>query len=93
MLLTLGLLLAIAPAALAQNDTGGDDTDVFIDPPDNIDIDVTDNRDGDGDRDVDESVGMGWSATTILIVVIVAVLLIALIIGLAGRDRWGPPPP
>lgn len=84
------LLLALclfAPLAAAQNETGGGndggDTDIFVNPPDNVDIDVTDN-----DNDPDESVGVGWSATTILIVVVVAVLLIALIVGIASRDRW-----
>lgn len=89
-------LLMAAPLALAQDNTnsGGDagdgEHDVDINPPDNIDVDFTNNdNDGANDAGVDESVGAaGWGATTILIVVVVAVLVIALVVGLAGRDRW-----
>lgn len=76
-------LLVGVPAALAQNDTGEDDRDVVVDPPDRVDVDVTDN-----DGDAEESTVAGWSTTTVLVVVVVAVLLVALIAVAAGRDRW-----
>lgn len=80
MLAMLALLLG-APLAAAQNETGGD-TDVIMNPPDDVDVDINDN-----DGDVEEST-VGWSTTTVLVVVLVAVLLIALIVVAAGRDRW-----
>lgn len=84
--LILGLLLFV-PMALAQNATSGDkedggDTNVFVNPPDDIDVNIEDND------DPEESVGPGWGTTTILIVVVVAALLVALIVGMASRDRW-----
>ena len=77
----IGVLLAtvaLAPLAAAQNDTGF---------PDEVDVDITDNRDGDGD--VDESVGfMGLSGTALIVLVVLAVIVVALIVALASRDRY-----
>lgn len=71
--------LALAPVAVAQNDTG---------VPDEVDIDITDNR-NDGDNDVDESVGfMGLSGTALIVLVVLAVIVVALIVALASRDRY-----
>lgn len=83
-LATLALLLA-APLALAQNETGGgdEDTTIVMDPPDNVDVDITENN---GDGEVEESVA-GWGTTGILVAVIVGVLVIALIVAAMGRDR------
>lgn len=95
----LTLALALAPVALAQDaggdtgtntggDTGGggDTTNIDVNnPPDNVDVDVTDN---DG-ADPDESVGFfGLSGTALIVLVVLAIIVVALIVALASRDRY-----
>lgn len=74
-ILALIALMLAAPFAAAQNDTD-------VDPPNEIDIDITDNR---GDSGADESVFLGLSTTVVIILIVLAVLVVALIVAMASR--------
>lgn len=78
----MGLLIATlvaAPMAAAQNET-----DIDVNPPDEVDVDVTNN-----DGDPDESVGFfGLSGTALIVLVVLAIIVVALIVALASRDRY-----
>lgn len=70
------ILLAFAGPALAQNES---DTDVVVNPPDEVDVDVNDN---DG---AEESTFAGLSTTVVIVLIVLAVLVVALIVAMASR--------
>ncbi len=75
-------MLAVLALPLAVANEHGGDTDVNVNPPDDMDVNVEDNDQG---GDAEESTFAGLSTTVVIILIVLAVLVVALIVAMASR--------